>query len=68
MEPLFSFLLVEGRMHDARMLEVSQLYDDLQNFAFDRVGRAMCLSSKPTQGSLAGPFQSWHSNKRCGDV
>ncbi|CAH3158197.1 unnamed protein product [Porites lobata] len=59
---------VEGRMHDARMLEVSQLYDDLQNFAFDPAGRAMCLSSKPTQGSLARPFQSWHSNKRCGDV
>ena len=69
MEPLFSFLLVEGRMHDARMLAVSQLYDDLQNFAFDPVGRAMCPwgSSKPTQGSLAGTFQSWHSNKRYGE-
>ena len=31
---MFSFLLVAGRMHDARMLAVSQLYDDLQNFAF----------------------------------
>ncbi|CAH3037188.1 unnamed protein product, partial [Porites lobata] len=38
---------VEGRMHDARMLAVSQLYDDLQNFAFDPVGRAMCLYGDP---------------------
>ena len=47
MEPLFSFLLVEGRMHDARMLAVSQLYDDLQNFAFYPIGRAMCLFGDP---------------------
>ena len=55
-------------MHDARMLAVSQLYDDLQNFAFDPTGRAIWRSSIPTQGSLAGTFQSWHSNKRYGDV
>ena len=34
-------------MHDARMLAVSQLYDDLQNFAFDPIGRAMCLFGDP---------------------
>ena len=33
--------------HDARMLAVSQLYDDLQNFAFDPIGRAMCLFGDP---------------------
>ena len=44
---LSSFLLLEGRMHDARMLAVSQLYDDLQNFAFDLIGRAMRLYGDP---------------------
>ena len=60
MEPLFSFLLVEGRMHDARMLAVSQLYDDLQNFAFDPVGRAMCLYGDPAyplRVHLQAPFR-----------
>ena len=60
MEPLFSFLLVEGRMHDARMLAVSQLYDDLQNFAFDPVGRAMCLygdPANPLRVHLQAPFR-----------
>jgi len=57
---LFSFLLVEGRMHDARMLAVSQLYDDLQNFAFDPVGRAMCLYGDPAYPlgvHLQAPFR-----------
>ena len=60
MEPLFSFLLVEGRMHDARMLAVSQLYDDLQNYAFDPVGRAMCLYGDPAyplRVHLQAPFR-----------
>ena len=30
-------------MHDARMLAVSGLYDDLKNFAFYPAGRAICL-------------------------
>lgn len=57
---MFSFLLVEGRMHDARMLAVSQLYDDLQNFAFDPVGRAMCLYGDPAyplRVHLQAPFR-----------
>ena len=29
------------------MLAVSQLYDDLQNFAFYPIGRAMCLFGDP---------------------
>ena len=42
---LFSFFSQrEGcTMHDARMLAVSGLYDDLKNFAFYPAGRAMCL-------------------------
>ena len=34
-------------MHDARMLAVSDLYDDLENFAFCPAGREMCLSGDP---------------------
>ena len=37
----------EGRMHDARMLAVSQLYDDLEVFAFNPAGREMCLYGDP---------------------
>ena len=47
-------------MHDARMLAVSQLYDDLQNFAFDPVGRAMCLYGDPAyplRVHLQAPFR-----------
>ena len=47
-------------MHDARMLAVSQLYDDLQNFAFDPVGRAMCLygdPANPLRVHLQAPFR-----------
>ena len=57
---MFSFLLVEGRMHDARMLVVSQLYDDLQNFTFDPVGSAMCLYGDPAypfRFHLQAPFR-----------
>ena len=57
---MFSFLLVEGRMRDARMLAVSQLHDDLQNFAFDPVGRAMCLygdPAHPLRVHLQAPFR-----------
>ena len=34
-------------MHDARMLAVSDLYDDLENFAFCPAGREMCLYGDP---------------------
>ena len=47
-------------MHDARMLAVSRLYDDLQNFAFDPVGRAMCLYGDPAYPlmvHLQAPFR-----------
>ena len=47
-------------MHDARMLAVSQLYDDLQNFAFDPVGRAICLygdPANPLRVHLKAPFR-----------
>ena len=42
------------------MLAVSQLYDDLQNFAFDPVGRAMCLygdPANPLRVHLQAPFR-----------
>ena len=34
-------------MHDARMLAVSEMYDDLENFAFCPAGREMCLHGDP---------------------
>ena len=34
-------------MHDARMLAVSHLHDDLENFAFNPAGREMCLYGDP---------------------
>ena len=33
--------------HDARMLAISDLYDDLENFTFCPVGREMCLYGDP---------------------
>ena len=42
------------------MLEASQLYDDLQNFAFDPVGRGMCLYGDPAYPlriHLQAPFR-----------
>ena len=37
-------------MHDARMLAVSGLYDDLENFAFCPAGREMCyMVTQPTR-------------------
>ena len=48
----FFFFLKEGRMHDARMLAVSDLYDDLENFAFCPVGREMCLYGVHLQAEL----------------
>ena len=47
-------------MYYARMLAVSQLYDDSQNFAFDPVGRAMCLygdPANPLRVHLQAPFR-----------
>ena len=34
-------------MHDARMLAVSNLYNELENFAFSLTGAKMCLCSDP---------------------
>jgi len=34
-------------MHDARMLAVSDLYDDLENFAFCPAGTEMSLYGNP---------------------
>ncbi|CAH3033691.1 unnamed protein product, partial [Porites evermanni] len=45
---------------EGRMLAVSQLYDDLQNFAFDPVGRAICLygdPANPLRVHLQAPFR-----------
>ena len=47
-------------MHDVRMLAVSQLYDDLQNFASDPVGRVKCLYGDPAyplRVHLQAPFR-----------
>ena len=37
------FCLTEGKMHDARMLEISRLYENLENFTFSPIGREMWL-------------------------
>ena len=34
-------------MLDARMLAVSELYDDLKTYAFNPTGREMCLQEHP---------------------
>ena len=39
-------------MHDAQMLAVSDLYDDLENFAFCPAGREMCLYGVHLQAEL----------------
>ena len=47
-------------MHDARMLAVSDLYDDLENFAFCPAGREMCLYGDPAyplRVHLQAPFR-----------
>ena len=47
-------------MHDARMLAVSGLYDDLENFAFCPAGREMCLYGDPAYPlriHLQAPFR-----------
>ena len=47
-------------MHDARMLAVSHLYDDLENFAFCPAGREMCLYGDPAyplRVHLQAPFR-----------
>ena len=47
-------------MHDARMLAVSDLYDDLENFAFCPTGREMCLygyTAYPLRVHLQAPFR-----------
>ena len=38
-----SLIPKEGKMLDARMLAVSELYDDLKTYAFNPTGREMCL-------------------------
>ena len=47
-------------MHDARMLAVSQLYDDLEGFAFNPAGREICLHGDPAyplRVHLQAPFR-----------
>ena len=47
-------------MHNARMLALSQLYDDLEMFAFNPAGREMCLYGDPAyplRVHLQGPFR-----------
>ena len=54
------FLYSEGRMHDARMLAVSNLYDELENFAFSPTGAEMCLYGDPAyplRVHLQAPFR-----------
>ena len=53
-------LYSEGRMHDARMLAVSNLYDELENFAFSPTGTEMCLYGDPAyplRVHLQAPFR-----------
>ena len=54
------FLCSEGRKHDARMLAVSNLYDELENFAFSPTGAEMCLYGDPAyplRAHLQAPFR-----------
>ena len=47
-------------MHDARMLAVSNLYDDLENFALSPTETEMCLYGDPAYplgGHLQAPFR-----------
>ena len=47
-------------MHDARMLAVPQLYDDLEVFAFNKAGGEMCLFEDPAyplRVHLQAPFR-----------
>ena len=47
-------------MRDARMLAVSDLYDDLENFSFCPAGREMCLygyPAYPLRVHLQAPFR-----------
>ena len=47
-------------MRNARMLAVSDLYDDLENFAFCPAGREMCLygcPAYPLRVHLQAPFR-----------
>lgn len=47
-------------MHDARMLAVSNLYDELENFAFSPTGAEMCLYGDPAyplRVHLQAPFR-----------
>ena len=54
-------------MHDEGMLAVSDLYHDLENFAFCPAGREMCLCGEPayTRGiHLQAPFRLGFNFKR----
>ena len=54
------FLYSEGRMDDARMLALSNLYDELENFAFSPTGAEMCLYGDPAyplRVHLEAPFR-----------
>ncbi|CAH3182774.1 unnamed protein product [Porites lobata] len=52
---------VEGRMHDARMLDTSGLYVDLAQFAFSPAGQEMCIYGDPAyplRTQLQCPFRN----------
>ena len=54
------FLYLDGRLHDARILAVSNLYDKLENFAFSPTGAEMCLYGDPAyplRVHLQAPFR-----------
>ena len=47
-------------MHDARMLALSNLYEELENFAFSPTGAEMCLYGDPAyplRVHLQAPFR-----------
>jgi len=53
---------IEGNRHDAAMLRESGLLNDLQRFAFDRAGNAMCIYGDPAyplSPHLMCPYRVW---------
>lgn len=52
-------IFVEGKVHDARMLAESHLYDNLEQFAFSPDGQPMCIYGDPAypfRVHLQAPF------------
>ena len=56
----FYFVLTEGKKQDAAMLAESNLYDNLQRFAFSQTGQSMCVYGDPAYPlriHLQAPFR-----------